>query len=136
MLKIGQTATSTRKYTSENVSLFANLTGDRNPIHLNEEFAKQTIFKNPIVHGILVVGQISELLANHLPGPGTIYLEQKTRFMKPVFHDSKITCEVSIEDIEFEKCKVKLKTICKNQNNEIVIEGYAIVKVPKELLIE
>ncbi len=132
MLQIGQTATSTKTYTSDDVIMFANLTGDKNPIHLDQIFAENTIFKNRIVHGILVVGQISELLANDLPGPGTIYLEQQTRFFKPVYHNSTITCEITIEEIAIEKNRVKLKTTCYNEKKEIVIDGFAVVKVPKE----
>lgn len=134
MIYIGQTAKSIKVYTTENVISFANLTGDCNPIHLDKDFAENTLFKKPIVHGILVVGQISELLANQLPGPGTIYLEQNTRFLKPVYHGSTIHCEVIIEEIIKEKSKVKLKTICKNEDGEIVIDGNATVKVPKEII--
>lgn len=135
MLQIGQTATSIKVYTKDDVMSFAHLTGDQNPIHLNQEFAEKTIFKNPIVHGILVLGQISELLANQLPGPGTIYLEQNTLFLRPVYHNSKILCTVTIEEINQEKKRVRLKTVCTNENDEIVIDGHAVVKVPKEIIV-
>lgn len=132
MLEIGQKMSSSKTYSRNMVEQFAELSGDKNPIHLNDEFAQKSIFQKPIVHGILVLGQISELLANKLPGEGTIYLEQNAKFLKPVYHGDSITCNVEITEIITEKARVKLSTQCYNSSNEIVVDGFAWVKIPKD----
>jgi acyl dehydratase len=126
---IGQTARITKVIGKTEVKLFAEITGDNNPIHLDAEYAKKTIFNKPIVHGILVSGLISSVIANNLPGPGTIYLGQNLKFLAPVFHGDELTADVTIIDIIKEKNHIILKTEVKNQNNVIVITGEARVKI-------
>lgn len=109
---------------------FATITGDKNPIHLDNEFAKKTIFKKRIAQGFLVGSLISSVLGNHFPGNGTIYLSQSLRFVKPVFINDKI--KVRIDVIEITKNNwLKLKTECTNQLGEVVIIGEATAIPPK-----
>ena len=98
------------------------------PRHLDEEYAKTTIFGKRIVHGILTSGLISAVLANKLPGPGTIYLGQELKFTAPVFLGDTITAEVEIAEIREDKHIVKLNTTCYNQDGKAVITGAATVK--------
>ncbi len=126
--KIGEKRTNVVKYSTEKVEAFAKLSGDANPIHLNEEFAKKSLFGNRIVHGILVASQISSLLANELPGPGSVYLNQELKFVNPVYHGDEIICIVEVIDLNEDKNIIILDTICKNNNNLLVIIGKAIIK--------
>ena len=98
-LKVGQKATITKKFEDADLRAFAEVSLDTNPIHLDEEYAKTTIFGKRIVHGILTSGLISAVLANKLPGPGTIYLGQELRFTAPVFLGDEITAECEIAEI-------------------------------------
>lgn len=129
--KIGDIARSTRQITSEYVEKFAEASGDDNPIHLNEEYAQNTIFKGKIVHGILVSGLISGVLGNKFPGYGTIYLSQSLKFLKPVRVNDRITAEVEVIDINLEKNRLTLKTRCYNEEGVDVIVGEAVVLPPK-----
>ncbi|MBV1758113.1 MAG: MaoC family dehydratase [Dethiosulfatibacter sp.] len=113
------------------VYLFAGITGDFNPAHINEEYARESVFKTRIAHGMLTASLISTVLGTKLPGPGTIYLSQDTKFLKPVLIGDTIAAIVKIVDLNKEKNKVKLETICINQKNETVLEGFALVKAPK-----
>lgn len=126
---IGDKAVNYKTYTSDTVSSFAELSEDKNPIHLDYEFAAQTIFKKPIVHGMFVASQISNLIANKLPGPGSIYKSQSLTFKRPVYYDDTIKCEAEIISIVTEKKIIELKTVCSNANNEVVIEGIAVIKL-------
>lgn len=130
MYQIGQKVKSTREYTQDDVLLFANLTMDVNPIHIDSEYAAKTFFGKTIVHGMFVASQISALLANKLPGWGTIYLGQDLKFLKPVFMGDKITCELEIISIDNTKNRAVLSTKCFNQDGHSVIEGTATVKLP------
>ena len=108
---------------------FAEITGDKNPIHIDEEFAKNTIFKKRISQGLLVGSFISSVLGNDFPGIGTIYLAQNLKFLNPVFIDDKI--KVRVEVIEITKNNwLKLKTECTNQLDKVVISGEATVIPP------
>jgi len=127
--EIGDKAMSKRKYSSADVKLFAQLSGDVNPVHLDPEYASRTIFKKAMVHGMFVASQISELIANRLPGPGSIYLHQSLQFTRPVHHDDVITCEVEVINVKPEKRIVELKTTCLNESGNTVIEGAAIIKI-------
>ena len=127
-IRIGATASMRRRITERDVKLFAKLTGDHNPLHLDEKYAKKTIFKSRIVHGILLVGLISALLATKLPGPGYAYVKQDVRFLKPVRIGDMITVKSRVIKKIKRKKLVKLKTTCVNQKNKEVIDGEAIVK--------
>ena len=126
--KIGEKRTSVVKYSTDKVVNFAKLSGDENPIHLNEDFAKKSLFGDRIVHGILVASQISALLANELPGPGSIYLNQELKFVNPVYHGEEITCIVEVIELKEDKNIIILNTICKNNNDVVAVIGKAVIK--------
>jgi 3-hydroxybutyryl-CoA dehydratase len=126
-IKIGDKARLSKTISDEDVKLFATISGDFNPLHLDENFAKKTRFGKRIVHGLLTASLISALLGTKLPGPGSIYLSQTLFFLKPVYVGDTITAEVEVIDIDKEHKKVKLKTTCYNQNEVEVIKGEAIL---------
>lgn len=128
-IKIGDKASITKVFTSNDVEIFSKISLDSNPIHLDENYAVTTQFCQRIVHGLLVSGLISALLGTKLPGVGTIYLAQSLQFKKPVYIGNKITAYVEITKIREDKPIIILRTYCVNQNNEIVIDGEAIVKI-------
>lgn len=130
-LNIGETAEFTKTVTETDVYLYAGITGDFNPAHVNEVYASNTFFKTRIAHGMLVAGFISAALANQLPGPGTIYLKQDLSFRAPVRIGDTITAQVEILELNVEKNRVRLKTTCTNQEGVIVLSGEALVSPPK-----
>lgn len=127
-IKIGQKASICKRFTDADVAAFAKISLDVNPIHTDEAYAKTTVFGGRIVHGILTAGLISAVLANQLPGPGTIYLGQELSFRAPVYLDDEITAEVEVTEIRTDKKILKLRTTCTNQNGVPVITGQATVK--------
>ena len=127
---VGQKASFSKKITEQDVATFAEISGDTNPVHLDENYAKQTRFGKRIAHGTLSMGLISAVLGNILPGHGTVYMSQKIKFVKPVYFDDTVTAEVEITAIRADKGIVTLKTVCANQKNEIVAEGEAVVFNP------
>jgi acyl dehydratase len=128
-LKLGDKAIATRKFTYLDVFAFAQISGDFNPIHLDAGFAKQTMFKKPIVHGFLYASMISNIIANDLPGPGSIYLKQVLNFKKPVFYDDVLTATVVIEEIKFEKSIYTLQTTILNSLEDVILKGQAVIKL-------
>ena len=129
-LKVGDSASMAKTISESDVYLFAGITGDHNPAHVNEEASKQTAFGGRIVHGILSAGLISAVLAMKLPGPGTIYLGQELKFTKPVRFGDTVTATCTVSEILAEKNIIKLDTICTNQAGEVVIKGVATVMPP------
>ncbi|HPG92144.1 MAG TPA: MaoC family dehydratase [Clostridia bacterium] len=127
-LKVGQKATLVKTFTDEDVRTFAKISLDTNPLHLSDEYAKTTIFGQRIVHGMLTSSLISAVIANKLPGEGTIYLGQELRFMAPVLLNDTITAEITIEELREDKRIAKLNTVCTNQDGKQVITGTATVK--------
>ncbi|MDW8302592.1 MAG: MaoC family dehydratase [Bacteroidia bacterium] len=127
---VGQKATYTKTFTADDVKQFAEVSGDDNPIHLDPEYASKTPFKRNIVHGALTSSLFSTILGTIFPGEGTIYMSQCTKFVKPVYVGDTITAEVEVTKIEGAKKILFLATRCYNQNNELVAEGEAKVKVP------
>jgi 3-hydroxybutyryl-CoA dehydratase len=128
--EIGTSASRTKTFTLEDVRTFAQLTGDLNPVHLDETYAATSVFGQRIVHGMLTAALISAVLANDLPGAGTIYLGQNLKFKKPVFMGDTITATVTITQVRAERKIVTFETVCINQQGETVIEGDATVKAP------
>lgn len=126
---IGQTASLKKTFISEEVNAFAELSLDRNPIHLDEIYAEQTIFGSRIVHGFLVGSLISAVFGTQLPGEGAIYLHQEMNFRKPVYHGEEITATVTVTNIRKEKSILYFDTKCENGRGEIVIDGNAVLKV-------
>ena len=104
-LKIGQKASFEKLVNSNDINIFSNLTGDFNPVHTDEKFAKESIFKKRIVHGFLTGSLISTVIASKLPGPGSIYLKQELKFLSPVFIGEIVKAEVTILEINSEKKK-------------------------------
>jgi len=127
-LRVGQKASMQKTFTAADVTAFAGISLDVNPIHMSDGNAKNTVFGKRIVHGILTSGLISAVLANKLPGPGTIYLGQELKFVAPVYLDDDITAEVEIAELREDKKIVKLNTTCTNQDGKQVITGVATVK--------
>ena len=127
-LKLGQKASVQKTFTAADVTAFAGISLDVNPIHMSDGYAKNTIFGKRVVHGILTSGLISAVLANKLPGPGTIYLGQELKFTAPVYLGDDITATVEIVEIREDKKIIKLDTTCVNQDGKKVITGLATVK--------
>ena len=130
-LNLGDSASVSKTVTETDVYLFAGITGDLNPAHVNEVASSQTMFKGRIAHGMLSAGFISAVLGMYLPGPGTIYLGQELKFTKPVRIGDTITATATITEMIVEKNIIKLETICTNQNGEVVTKGVATVMPPK-----
>ena len=130
-LSISDTAEVTKTISESDVYLFAGITGDMNPAHLNEEYAKGTVFKKRIVHGVLLCGLISNVLGNQLPGNGTIYMSQTVKFLAPVYFGDTITARVEIIEKRDEKKRAVIQTRCFNQNGEMVVDGEALVSPPR-----
>lgn len=124
---VGDSAEITKTIEQTDVDAFADVTGDHNPVHVDEEFAKSTRFGRRIAHGMLTASLISSVLANKLPGEGSVYLGQTLKFVAPVFPGDEITARVTVKEIREDKPVLKLETICINQRDEIVIRGEATV---------
>ena len=133
-LFVGQRASMAKTVSESDVYLFAGVTGDCNPAHLNEPYARATPFGGRIAHGILSAGLISAVLGTQLPGPGTIYLGQTLKFLSPVRFGDTITATVTVKEILPEKNRVVLDTVCTNQNGIAVITGEATVAPRKSPL--
>jgi 3-hydroxybutyryl-CoA dehydratase len=130
-LEVGQSASFSKTVTETDVYNFAGVSGDFNPAHINEAYAKETFFKTRIAHGMLSAGFISAVLANKLPGPGTIYIGQEMKFTKPVLFGDTITATCTVEELFPEKNRAIIRTVCTNQDGETVIDGKATVMPPK-----
>lgn len=132
-IEIGDTATFTRKVTNQDILDFATLTGDVNPIHIDEDFASKTMFKGRIAHGILTVGFISTLLGTILPGKNVIYLSQNCKFTAPVRIGDTIKVVGKIIDKRPDKNILTIETNVYNHKDEMVLEGSAIVMKKEQL---
>lgn len=130
-LNVGDSASFSKTIAESDVYLYAGVTGDLNPAHINEEYAKKTFFKTRIVHGMLLGGLISTVIAIKLPGPGTIYVRQELNWLAPVLIGDTVTATVEVSGIDREKNRVKMKTICANQKGITVLDGEAVVSPPK-----
>jgi 3-hydroxybutyryl-CoA dehydratase len=126
---VGDSAEITKTIEQTDIEAFADVIGDHNPIHVDEEFAKTTRFGRRIAHGMLGASLISSVLANKLPGAGSVYLGQTLQFLAPVFPGDEITARVTVREVLTDKPIVKLETICMNQRKEIVIRGEATVLI-------
>lgn len=130
-IQIGDAETYERTVTETDVVLFGGISGDLNPAHFNEEYAKDTMFKGRIVHGMLTASYFSTILGTLLPGPGTIYLGQELKFTKPVHIQDTIKAVATVTEIIEEKNIIKLETIAYNQAGDVVVKGTATVMPPK-----
>ena len=134
-LYIGKKASKTKKITKEIINNFGEIIEDLNPLHMDEQKAVEGPFGKRIAHGAYGIGMFSSILAMQMPGEGTIYLEQNAKFLKPIYLEDMITATVEIVDIiNKEKGILKLRTYVVNQDADIVVDGYAVVKVNKEIV--
>ncbi len=133
--KLGDSVHVTKTIEDSDIQQFAALTGDRNPVHLNDSFAAGTRFGRRIAHGMLSGSLISTCIGMHLPGPGSIYLGQTLRFLKPVYPGDTVTATATIIHIRDDKPILTLETICTNQHGDKVIEGEAhiLLMEPREV---
>ncbi len=130
-LTVGEQASFSKTISESDVYLYAGITGDFNPAHIDEAYAQTTAFKTRIAHGMLTAGFISNLLGTRLPGPGSIYMSQNLKFLAPVTIGDTITATVEVIEILPEKKRVRMKTICANQEGTIVLDGEALISPPR-----
>lgn len=130
-INIGDKASFQKTITETDVYLYAGITGDLNPAHINQVEAETTMFEGRIAHGMLTAGLVSAVLGMQLPGPGSIYLGQELKFLAPVRMGDTIKAEVEVIEKFDEKNRIKLNTICTNQNGVEVLKGVATIMPPR-----
>lgn len=126
-LQVGQAAEFTKTVTETDVVMYAGITGDFNPMHVDQTYAQATQFGGRIAHGMLTAGFISAVLGMKLPGEGSIYMNQSLRFTRPVRIGDTITARIEVIELFPQKKRVRLATACRNQNGEVVLDGEALV---------
>lgn len=131
-LETGDSAWMRKHISDQDVRTFAEISGDHNPIHLDDDYAATSVFGRRIAHGTLSVALISAVLGMLLPGPGAIYLAQNTSFRAPVFIDDEIIARVSVVKYRPDKRIATLKTDVYNQRDELVLEGEAVIIAPPD----
>ena len=129
-LSVGQSAELTMTVSEKGIESFAEVTGDVNPVHLDEAYAATTPFKTRIAHGMLSAGYISAVIGTKLPGPGAIYVGQTLRFKRPVKIGDEVTARCTITEIDQEKARIVLETVC-TVADKPVVEGEATIMVPR-----
>ena len=129
-IKVGDHAQFSKTISESDIYLYAGITGDLNPAHVNEEYANKTFFRTRIVHGMLLGGFISTVLANQLPGPGTIYVSHELNFLAPVRIGDTVTARAEVIEVSPEKNRIRLKTTCAIQDGTTVLDGDAVVSPP------
>ena len=129
-LNVGDTGKFSKTVTDADIYLFAGVTGDLNPAHIDEDYAQGTFFKTRIAHGMLSAGFISAVIGTRLPGPGTVYMHQSLDFLAPVRIGDTVTATVEVIE-KLEKKRVRLKTTCTNQEGVTVLDGEALVSPPR-----
>jgi len=127
-IKVGDEASISRTITEAHIVAFADLTGDTNPVHLDAEYAAQSMFGERIAHGMLVAGLISAVLGTELPGPNSIYLGQELKFTAPVKIGDTVTVTATVTEKRDDKRIIKLRTTATNQRGEMVVDGSAVIK--------
>lgn len=130
-LKVGDSAEFAKTIAEADIYMFAGVTGDLNPFHINEDFSKGTFFKGRIAHGMLLAGFISTVVGCQLPGPGAIYVSQELKFKLPARIGDTITAKAVVTKVEAEENRAVLQTTCTNQDGELVVDGQAIVSPRK-----
>ena len=128
-VKVGDSAEVVHTFTEQDIQTFGDLSGDYNPLHFDEEWAKQTMFGGRIAHGILTAALVSNAIGMKLPGTGTIYLSQQMRFLGPVRINDTITARVEVIDKNDEKERITIQTTCTNQDGKKVLDGEALVTI-------
>jgi acyl dehydratase len=130
-LRIGDSAELSRRVDQTRIEEFVEAVGDLNPIHSDPEFAVATSFREPIAPGVFTAGMISAVIGTQLPGPGSIYVSQTLRFLKPVKPGDTITARVEVVEMIPDRNRVRLATVCRNQRDEEVLVGEAWVLPPR-----
>jgi|SRR5208282_5854969 len=130
-IKLNETAEFSKTISESDVYLYAGLTGDLNPAHINEEYARETFFKTRIAHGMLAAGLISAVLGMRLPGPGAVYIRQELNFLAPIRIGDTVTARVEVIEIMAEKKQLRLRTTCSKQDGTVLLDGEAIVSAPR-----
>jgi 3-hydroxybutyryl-CoA dehydratase len=127
MLQPGDSVSRSVTVDDDTIRGFAEVTGDTNPVHLDDDYAAGTQFGRRIAHGMIAAGLISATLANDLPGPGTVYLNQTLTFKLPVYPGDTVTATVEVLSVRPDKPIVTLSTVCTNQDDKVVLKGEAVV---------
>jgi acyl dehydratase len=127
MPRIGETARRTRRVRADDIELFTELTGDRNPLHYDEDAARRSRFGGLIVQGGVTSGLLNAVVAEDLPGPGSVFLHVDWSFTAPVRPGDEITAEVEVIEAREDKPITRLRTTVKNQDDEVVLDGSALV---------
>ncbi|WP_027214114.1 MaoC family dehydratase [Burkholderia sp. WSM2232] len=127
-LMVGMSSRFTKTLSEQEVLLFAGASGDTNPVHLNEEYAKQTPFGGRIAHGMLSAAVISAAIAGRLPGPGSIYVSQRLNFRRPVRLGETVCANITVKEVLARQRRVVLETVCE-VNGRVVVDGDAVVLV-------
>lgn len=130
-LSVGQSAELTRTVDEAAIVKFAEVTGDNNPVHLDEAYAASTPFKTRIAHGMLSAGYISAVIGTRLPGPGAIYMSQQLSFRRPVKIGDEVTARATITAIDTDKARVTIETVCE-VGGKAVLTGEALIMVPRK----
>ena len=133
-LSLGMSESFSKEVSDSDIVGFATVSGDTNPVHLEEDFARQTRFKERIAHGLLSASFISAVLGTRLPGPGCIYLSQNLKFRAPVRIGDTVTAKATITDIDWDKGKVSLETVC-TVGDKVVVDGQAQLLVSRRQAI-
>jgi 3-hydroxybutyryl-CoA dehydratase len=131
-LSVGQRAFTQKTITDADILMFAAVSTDNNPAHINEEYARQTVFKRRIAHGFLTAGILSAVLGQQLPGPGCVFVGSTLRFKAPVYAGDTILAVVEVKEIVPEKNRVVMRTYAKNQDGVIVVDGEATLSPQKK----
>jgi 3-hydroxybutyryl-CoA dehydratase len=132
---VGDSAQITRRVSDGDIASFVDAVGDYNPVHSDRAYAAATVFKEPIAPGIWTAGLVSAVIGTRLPGPGAIYLSQDLKFLKPVKAGDSISARVEVIDVNREKNRIRLRTVCTNQRAEDVLTGEALV-MPSRIPID
>jgi acyl dehydratase len=127
MIKLGQTFSHNFQFTQKEVNLFAEVTGDNNPVHIDSEYASTTMFKKPIIHGMLGASIFSKVFGTLFPGEGTIYLNQELKFSKPMYVEKEYTAFFEVVEVNEAKHRAKIDTFIKDEEGDIVTSGSALI---------
>jgi 3-hydroxybutyryl-CoA dehydratase len=128
-IQIGMEVSYTQTITDSNIKEFANVSGDKNPIHLSEEYAQNSRYKKRIAHGLMSASYFSALFGTKIPGEGCVYVSQSLQFKRPVYLGDTVIATVSVKNIDLDKSRVFFRTVCKVKN-KVVIDGEAELYVP------